>query len=555
MGIRVKLSLVLVGGFLVLYLLPLGVRPLVSPDEARYAEVAREMLASGDWIVPRLNGLRYFEKPPLGYWLNAAAIKLFGENEFAVRFPSALATGLTALLLFVWARKFSEERATPLFATAIFLLSFEVLAIGTFSVLDSVLSLWITAAIIAAFFACRAQEARKRMLLFILAGLACGLAFLTKGFLALVLPVIVIIPFVVWQGQCKTCLRMAWVPLIAALVTVLPWSILIYRREPDFWRYFFWVEHVDRFLSPHSGQHSEPFWFYVPILLGGAMPWTPLLGPIIQGLRHTNRKDPGVRLAICWLVFPFLFFSICSGKLVTYVLPCYPPLAFLIAVSVLKCLGEEDIKGFVTGARVVAGLAGLFFVGLLAALLIGPELAKSVALWKWAVAAAGLLLWAAFCQAAVAPADIRRRLLLYCAGPVLFMFSWPLICPAAVTAKKMPGAFLLSNARRVPTDSILITDNALTASVCWYYKRQDTFISGNTGEYSYGLAHKDGQHRVIGTEQIAQFVAENLPGKCVVLITRQDMYEEEYQRLLPEPACVDVRQGLALALFTGQGPL
>ncbi len=118
--------------FLVLYVLPLGVRPLVIPDEARYAEIPREMLASGDWIVPRLNGLRYFEKPPLGYWLNAAAIWLFGENAFAIRFPSAVAAGLTAVLLFVWARRFTEDGATPWLATAVFLLSFEVLAIGVF---------------------------------------------------------------------------------------------------------------------------------------------------------------------------------------------------------------------------------------------------------------------------------------------------------------------------------------------------------------------------------------------------------------------------------------
>ncbi len=355
---RLILSLMLVGVFLFLYLLPLGVRPLVIPDEARYAEISREMLISGDWIVPRLNGLKYFEKPPLGYWLNATAIQLLGENEFAVRFPSAVAVGLTAVLLFVWAHKFSDDRATPLLATTVFLLSFEVLAVGTFCVLDSMLSLWVTAAIIALFFACRAQEARKRMPLLILAGVACGLAFLNKGFLGLALPVMVIVPFMIWQGQFKRCLRMAWVPLVAALLTALPWSILIYRREPDFWHYFFWVEHIDRFLSPRGRQHPEPLWYYVPILLAGAMPWTPLLGPIVQGLRQTSRKDPMVRLAVCWLVFPFLFFSVCSGKLGTYVLPCYPPLAFLIAAGVLTCLRGGDVKGFVTGARVVVAVAG-----------------------------------------------------------------------------------------------------------------------------------------------------------------------------------------------------
>ena len=117
---RLMLPLTFVAVFLVLYVLPLGVRPLVIPDETRYAEIPREMLVSGDWIVPRLNGLRYFEKPPLGYWLNAASMWLFGESAFAIRLPSAIAAGLTAVLLFVWARRFTDDGATPWLATTVF---------------------------------------------------------------------------------------------------------------------------------------------------------------------------------------------------------------------------------------------------------------------------------------------------------------------------------------------------------------------------------------------------------------------------------------------------
>ncbi len=548
-----KSPLMLVAGFLTLYLLPLGVRPLVSPDEIRYAEISREMLASGDWVVPHLNGLRYFEKPPLGYWLNAAAIRLFGENEFAVRLPSAIAVGLTALLLFVWARKFSDDRATPLFATVIFLLSFEVQAVGTFCVLDSLLSLWVTAATIAMSFALQAQEVRRKMALLILAGAACGLAFLTKGFLALVVPAIVIVPFAIWQHRFRTCLKMLWIPLIATVLVALPWSILIHRREPDFWHYFFWVEHIGRFLSPHGRQHPEPLWYYVPILLGGAMPWTALLGPLVQGLRQTDWKHPMMRLAVCWLVFPFLFFSICSGKLGTYVLPCYPPIALLIAVGVLKCLRGGDVKGFVTGARILVAMAGLSLVGVFVALIARPQLSQAVALWKWAILAAGFVLWATLCQRATVSMDIRRRLLFYSAAPMLFMFSWPFISPAATKARKMPGAFLLSNAARISADSILVTDNAFTASACWYYRRADAFITGSTGEYSYGLTYEDGRDRLIGTDQIARFIAENAARTSVVLITREDSHEKAYQPLLAQPACKEVCQGVALALFGPPG--
>jgi len=491
------LPLTLVGVFIFLYLVPLGVRPLVIPDEARYGEIPREMLASGDWVVPHLNGVRYFEKPVLGYWLNAVAMWLLGENAFAIRLPSALAVGLTAWLLFVWARRFSDDESVPLLATAVFLLSFEVFAIGTFSVLDSLLSLFVTAAIVTLYFACRQEAARLRAVLLVLAGVACGLAFLTKGFLALVIPVLVVVPFSLWQGRLKVTLRTAWIALIPAVLVVLPWAILIGRREPDFWHYFFWVEHVNRFLAADGGQHPEPFWFYVPMLLGGAMPWTPLAGPIFVGLRHSNWKHPMVRLALCWLVLPFLFFSACSGKLGTYILPCFPPVAFLIAVGVLKCLRRGDTKGFVIGARLIVAATGALLVALVVGVIVVPRLSATVAIWRWAIAAIGLLLWSVLCWAAIRREDILKRLLFYGAGPVLFMFSWPLVAPAALKVKKAPGAFLLANAARISDPSVLVAENGLTAAVCWYYQRDNVYILGTRGEYDYGLSYPDSADRLL----------------------------------------------------------
>ena len=539
-----KLSLVFVGVFIFLYLIPLGVRPLVIPDEARYGEIPREMLASGDWVVPRLNGLRYFEKPILGYWLNAIAMRAFGENAFAIRLPSALAVGLTALLLFLWTRTFTKDKAVPLLSTAVFLLSFEVLAIGTFCVLDSLLSLFITAAIVAFYFACQQEDFLTRITLYLLAGVACGLAFLTKGFLAIVIPILVILPFSIWQGQFKVVLRSAWIALIPALLIVFPWAILVHRREPDFWHYFFWVEHVNRFISPHGGQHPEPFWFYVPIFLGGAMPWTPLVGPVLVGLRHVNGRHPMVRLALCWLVLPFLFFSACSGKLGTYILPCFPPLAFLITIGVRRCLRRGDTKGFILGTRVILYAVGLLLAVVSAGLIVAPQLSGSVAIWRWAVAAAGLLLWSILSWAAISQVDVHKRLLLYGAGPVLFMFSWPLIAPAALKAKKAPGDFLLANASRVSDNSVLVTDNGLAAAVCWYYKRDDVYILGSRGEYAYGLSYTDSTHRLLDIEKLKSMIAQQKEGDRVVVITKA-RHHAELKEQLPSPSCEHVYGGLA----------
>jgi len=531
---RLKLLCALVGVFLLLYILPLGVRPLVIPDETRYAEIPREMLASGDWIVPHLDGLRYFEKPPLGYWLNAAAIRLFGENAFAIRFPSAVAVGLTAVLLFVWARRFSGDRATPWLATAVFLLSFEVLAVGVFCVLDSMLSLFMTAAILLLYFAYERQTLRQRLVLLVLAGVACGLAFLTKGFLALAVPVIVIAPFAFWQGRLRMCLRTAWIPLMTAFLVTLPWAVAVHRREPDFWHYFFWVEHVNRFISPHGGQHPEPFWYYVPILLAGAMPWTPLAGPIIQGLRYTSRNQPMIGLAICWFVLPLLLFSASSGKLGTYILPCFPPLAFLIAAGLIRCLSEGEAKGFVVGMWVLMLGAAVLLLAMVAALSMVSEMCENVAMWEWAMAVAGLVLWLVSCRAAIAQACVHAKLAFCCAGPVLFMFSWHFISAAALSPEKAPGTFLRSHASTVSCNGIFIAENSLVGAVCWFYNRDNVLLTGRSGEYRYGLSCEDVQSRVLDVEGIKDLILRQSRTEPVILVVGSKCYDQ-YQGQLPRP--------------------
>jgi len=534
----------LVAVFIFLYLALLGVRPVVIPDETRYGEIPREMLTSGDWIVPHLDGMRYFEKPVLGYWLNAAAVRLFGDSAFATRLPSAVAVGLTALLLFLWARRFSDDEVVPLFATAAFLLSFEVLAVGTFCVLDSMLSLFVTAAIAAFDLSLGQASRRRRAVLLVVAGAACGLAFLTKGFLAVVIPVLVIVSFSLWQGQFKVAFHTAWMALVPAVLVVLPWALMIHRREPDFWHYFFWVEHVDRFIAPRGGQHPEPLWFYVPILLAGAMPWTPLIGAVVVGLKHANWHSPMVRLAVCWFILPFVFFSACSGKLGTYILPCFPPLAFLVAVGTLECLRMGDVKGFITGAWVVLTLVAILFAALVVSLFVVPKLTASVGLWKWGGAGVGLLIWGAFCHAAISCRRIHQRLLFYCAGPVLFMFSWPLIVPAALETRKAPGVFLRSNADRVSADSILVAENGLTAAVCWQYGRDDVYILGSEGEYEYGLSYPDSCHRHLAIEQLKQMILRQPQPRHVVLILKAGHYAECTDRL-PCATYTQIHGGLA----------
>ncbi|MEI6809940.1 MAG: phospholipid carrier-dependent glycosyltransferase, partial [bacterium] len=259
-----KAAIALFACFLLVYILPLGVRTLVIPDESRYAEIPREMISSGNWVTPTLMGIRYFEKPVLGYWLNAASMSVFGQNRFASRFPAAAAAGLAAILCFVIARR--KGTRIGLLAAGILLSSTLVFLIGVFNVLDGPFSLCITGTMVFFFLAWTETDVRRKIGLLAVCGIFCGLSFLAKGFLALALPVVVIVPFLAWERRWKDYLVLPWIPALVALLVAMPWSIMIAMKEPDFWNYFFWIEHVERFTHPLAAQHPEPFWFFLPII-------------------------------------------------------------------------------------------------------------------------------------------------------------------------------------------------------------------------------------------------------------------------------------------------
>jgi len=316
-----KLSMLLIFIFLFLYIFPLGVRPLVIPDESRYAEIAREMLETGDFVVPRLNGLRYFEKPVMGHWLNAASIKVFGENEFAVRFTSACSVGLSALMLFFLARRFAGSYFSGLVSSMIFLTCFEVFVVGVFSVLDSMFSFFITAAIICFYYAYSnsiSDRLGPKNIFLLCCGIFIGFAFLTKGFLAIVLPVIIMTPFLIWEKRWKDLFTAPWIPLAAAVLVVLPWVVMIHLKEPDFWNYFFWEEHFKRF-STDNAQHKEPFFHYLLYFPAAAVPWTFLLPAAGFGFHKIKHGNPIIKFAICWFT---LFCPVCAAC-------CYRAFKFL----------------------------------------------------------------------------------------------------------------------------------------------------------------------------------------------------------------------------------
>lgn len=528
--------LAVIAAYLVLYIIPLGVRPLFIPDETRYAEIPREMIATGDWVVPRLNGLRYFEKPVFGYWLDAASILAFGQNAFAVRFPSAIADGLSAFMLFLLVRRFSGSNTTGLWAAVSFLTCLEAMVIGDISTLDSMLAMFVTLSMVSFFFAHSEARLETKVGFFILFGIACGLAFLTKGFIGFAIPVMAIIPFLIWEGRLKELFGFPWISIAAAGLVVLPWCLMIHFRESDFWHYFFWSEHIKRFMSD-SAQHAKPFWYYIPVFLGGALPWTFLLPAAAAGLKNNPNRQPLVRFFICWFVFPFIFFSVSKGKLGTYILPCFPALAGLLAFGLWHSTNTAKIRLFNMGTAMLAALTAAVAVVLTVSQLVDLQLPRAYSAqetWKWMLAAAGMATWAAFLWFALKAVDLKKKLVWFSVAPLVFLLLSHFIMPELVVVRKAPGAFMLRQAGRIGPDTVLVADKDLAGAACWFYKRKDVFVLGSSGEMSYGLGYDDAGNRLLDINQFKALIQNKSRTNAIVLLARSKHYRT-WKASLPEP--------------------
>ncbi len=308
---------------------------LLEPDEGRYAEIPREMLERGDWIVPHLQAEPYLDKPPLMYWLVMASYSIFGVHDWAARIPPALAIHATILSLYLIGRRSLGER--PAFWAALLLsVTPGFITMGRLLILDGLLAACTTIAVLAAFEAVRGNSLKRGW--WLLAALAVGFGVLTKGPVAIIL---VVIPIWLFRRLEGASCRIGWknVAIFAALSLAvnLPWYLAIGIREPRFLRYFLWEHNVVRFVQPFD--HIRPVWFYIPILIGGMLPASLLGFGFLRFLLSSNSERSRRRsaemgffiLAGSWCVF---FFSMSGSKLPTYILPAFPLLMLAIGAYV-----------------------------------------------------------------------------------------------------------------------------------------------------------------------------------------------------------------------------
>ncbi|MDY6823251.1 MAG: phospholipid carrier-dependent glycosyltransferase [Thermodesulfobacteriota bacterium] len=539
--------LLILSFFLLAYILPLGARDLFVPDETRYGEIPREMIASGEWISPHLNGLRYFEKPVLGYWVHAGSLLLFGENNFALRLTSALSVGLSALLIYVlvWqtTRREDEDGGFPaILATLVFLSCFEVFGVGNTAVLDSLFSFFLTATITAFCFATESPpgSGREKSYLF-LAGLSCGLSFLTKGFLGFAVPVLAVAPYLVWQRRYADLLRMSWLPILTAILVSLPWSIAIHLREPDFWRFFFWNEHIRRFMADNA-QHKESFRSFFLTAPAMFIPWVFMAPAAVPGIktRLFEQGAPGrlLKFCLCWLVLPFLFFSFSNGKLLTYILPCFPPFAILIAFGLLHVLKKDTRSRLFQGGVVVNTiLFSLILVAFLYVQLFGFNGFRPYSqAWKAVMVVNGLAYFVLFLVWAFRSRTTVSKTLLLGLSPLLLFFVVHFTIPDLTREVKSPGPILEQYAQGIDSKDIVISDENSIRAVGWYLERNDVYLLGGTGELDYGLKYKDAVGRLLDMQTAVDLIQNNR-GRTVLIARVKHI--ARWRDQLPQPVFRD----------------
>lgn len=309
-------------------------RKLIKPDEGRYAEIPREMVVSGDWVTPRLNGLKYFEKPPLQYWATAAAYEAFGQHQWTSRLWVGL-TGFAGVLLvwFAGGRLFGREAGR--YAAALLGSSLLYVLMGHINTLDMGVTFFITLGIVGLLLAQRQEISRysRRSWMWV-AWAALGLAVLSKGLMGLVLPGAALVIYSVLQRDLGLWKRLnIGTGLLVCALVCGPWFYLVMQANPMFFDKFIIYEHFTRFTTKQLGRF-HPWYYFVPVILGGMLPWTVLMFDTLlrtwRGSAHQYRAFNPERFLLIWAVFIYVFFSISGSKLPSYLLPMFPALALLM---------------------------------------------------------------------------------------------------------------------------------------------------------------------------------------------------------------------------------
>jgi 4-amino-4-deoxy-L-arabinose transferase-like glycosyltransferase len=330
----------------------LGSRPFMTPDEGRYAEIPREMVESGDYVTPRLNYIKYFEKPPFVYWQEAAAIKVTGLNEWSLRSINALVALFTCLAVYLAGRKLYDRR-TGILACAMLATSLLYFGLAHFIIPDVPLTFWLTSSLLLFIVGTRATDPRQQRYYFWGMFACAAMAVLTKGLVGIIFPGMIIF---LWLCATNNWRQLTTYSLISGtlvfLLVAAPWHILVQMKNPEFFHFYFIEQQFLRYLTDYAAR-EQPVWFLPTVTLAGFFPWVCYLIAIpayalfgrhaatrwtrFKNFWQQRHQHPQTTFFLIWAVSIFLFFWRSKSQLLSYALPIMPPLALLTARYVAAC--------------------------------------------------------------------------------------------------------------------------------------------------------------------------------------------------------------------------
>jgi 4-amino-4-deoxy-L-arabinose transferase-like glycosyltransferase len=476
----------------------LGSRPLSVPDEGRYVEIPREMVVTGDYLTPRLNGVKYFEKPPLFYWFEAGAIKLFGLSEWSVRLVPVLFALFGCLAVYyAGARMFG--RLTGLLSACVLATSILYYALSRLISPDMPVSVLLTASLLSFLLGTREPAGTTRRFFFWGFYAFAALATLTKGLIGIVFPGMIIFTWMLFMNEWRTLRSMYLVSGTSIfLLIAAPWHILVGRENPEFFDFYFIREHFQRFLTTVH-HHFKPFWFFIPILVLGFFPWSAFLVQAVRQNLPPSWKDrhqhKDAIFLMLWACIVFLFFSASSSKLIPYILPVLPPLALLTGRYLAVVWKTGVIAGLQGGLVVHVILSILISIGLLYLPRFRPVADAPVPFGLLYFLASMVLFGSASALLAAGRRAGRRSLVLILLSTMVFLTAAQSLVPAFDTRSLKPLALVLKPLLQ-PGDEVA-TYLTYYQDLPVYLERRVTVVDW-TGEMDFGTKVEDVSGWMIG---------------------------------------------------------
>ncbi len=501
----------------------LGVRPLLDPDEGRYAEIPREMLVSGDWVTPRFNDLKYFEKPPLQYWATAAVYEVAGVRPWTSRLWGVGLAFACLPLVYAFTRRLYGNRAALAALVALAVSPF-FLIVGHLNLLDQAFTFFLSAAVFA-FVAAQSLAPQRSRSLMLIAWASAALAVLSKGIVVGVLCGGSLILYSLLERDARPWRRLAALPGVALFALIAaPWFVLVSLRNPSFPGFFFVHEHFARFLTTVH-QRVEPWWFFLPLLLLMVLPWIP---EMIRALRAAGaaRPEPEVgvefrplRFLLIYCALTLAFFSASGSKLVPYILPLAPPLAVVAGV-------------YAADARALARRAsriGVLFVAVLAVGLIIYSARRNgyvpQDLLLWCAAAFGGALAAVFAAGGGAGEHTGRLVGTLAATLV----AWQcLLCAFSIMPPARSAAQLVSEVRPYIGPQLPLYSVGQYRETISPYLGRTLVLAGYEGELAFGLSEEPARRL-----SVAEFARRWSSGGAAVAFFEPEVWDEWRRRGLP----------------------